>query len=253
MNFIEKHKALLLTSLITGTIVLGMFSLSLKKKAEFISESFYEIEPQTVEELEKLERLKELEARENVNPKTNQAFNEDEEFKEMMRNFKSMNAHQDEDTSEEPEDEASQDASQNSEDVLNSNSSYNSSNNYALKEKERKTFSKANDVLAMHSPKKDDKNSKGNSNSSVSFSLTNRSKVKLPPPVYLCEVGGKIIVNITVNNQGQVTDAYINSSSSSDNQCLIDTALEYAKNARFSSADRKNQIGSITYYFQGKN
>lgn len=252
MNFVEKHKALLITSLITGTLVLAMFSFHIKKKAEYIAESFYEIEPQTIEELEKLEQLKALEEKENATAKTNQAFNEDEEFKQMMRNFKSMNSNPEDNLSEEPK-EPSEDSSENPEDILTSDDdSYGNSKRYALNEKERKTFSKANDVLAMHSPKKEEKNTKGNSNSSVSFSLSKRTKVKLPPPVYLCEVAGKIVVNITVNSQGQVTDTYINSSSSSDNQCLIDTALEYAKNARFSSAERKSQIGSITYYFQGK-
>lgn len=252
MNFVEKHKALLITSLITGTIVLAMFSFHIKKKADFIAESFYEIEPQTIEELEKLEQLKALEDMENATPKTNQAFNEDEEFKQMMRNFKTMNSSPEDDISEQPE-EPSEDSSENPEEVLTSdNNLYGNSKRYALNEKERKTFSKANDVLAMHSPKKEDKNTKGNANSSVSFSLSKRTKVKLPPPVYLCEIAGKIVVNITVNEQGQVIDTYINSSSSSDNQCLIDTALEYAKNARFSSAERKSQIGSITYYFQGK-
>ncbi|MEH6534920.1 MAG: hypothetical protein V7719_00900 [Psychroserpens sp.] len=251
MNFIEKNKALLITSLLTGTIVLALFSFSIKKKAGFITESYYELEPQTIEELKKLELLKALEALENANPKTNQAFNEDEEFKEMMRNFKSMSTQHDDEVSKEPE-ELSKDTSENPEDVMTSNSSSTIAKDYALKEKERNTFSKANDVLAMHSPKKNTKNSKGNSASSVSFSLSNRSKVKLPPPVYLCETAGKIVVNITVNHQGQVTDTYINSSSSSNNQCLIETALEYAKNAVFSSAERKSQIGSITYYFQGK-
>lgn len=252
MNFIEKHKALLITSLITGIIILAMFSFSIRKKAEFIAESFYEIEPQTIEELEKLERLKALEELENKNPKTNQAFNEDEEFKEMMRNFKSMSSHhEDEEVPKEPE-VPSENTSEPQENVITSNSSNTSSTNYALKDKERKSFSKANDVLAMHSPKKEAKNNKGNSSASVSFSLSNRTKVKLPPPVYLCETSGKIVVNITVNHLGQVTDTYINSSSSSTNQCLIDTALEYAKNAVFSRAERKSQIGSITYYFQGK-
>jgi len=250
LNFIEKHKALLLTSLITGTIVLAMFSFSIKQKTQYITESYYEIEPQTIEELEKIERLKALEERENLNPETNQAFNENEEFKEMMRNFKSVNSNP-EDASEKPDD-PSEETSTNPEDVLTSNSSINASKSYALHEKERNSFDKANDVLAMHSPKKNEKNTKGNANSSVSFSLSNRTKVKLPPPIYLCEVEGKIIVNITVNAQGQVTDTYINSSSSNDNQCLIDTALEYAKNALFSDAKRKSQIGSITYYFQGK-
>lgn len=247
MTFFIKHKALLITSLITGTLVLAMFSLHIRKTSDFIAESYYELEPHTIEELEKLELIKALEELENRSKTTNQASNEDEEFKQMMRNFKSMNSNPEDDISE----EVSEDSSENPDDILTSNDSEGNSKRYALNEQERKTFSKANDVLAMHSPKKEEKNKKGNVNSSVSFSLINRTKVKLPPPVYLCDDNGKIVVNITVNENGIVTDAYLNSSSSTTNQCLIDHALEYARSARFSSSERKSQIGSITYYFQG--
>ncbi|MFT4780803.1 MAG: type IV secretory pathway VirB10-like protein [Psychroserpens sp.] len=250
MNFVEKHKALLFTSLITGTIVLGMFNFSLTQKSELITESFYEIEPITEEELKVLqEELKALEAMKQAN--TNEASNEDEAFKEMMRNFKSMsNAPTHEEQTQ--EDDALEDSSQNPEDVLTSASSSQSSKQYALNDKERERFNKTNDILAMHTAKEPDRKTHSNSNSSVSFSLKNREKRRLPPPVYLCETGGKIVVNITVNAQGQVTGPYINSSSSSDNQCLIDTALEYAQNAIFTDANRKSQIGSITYYFKSK-
>jgi hypothetical protein len=64
LNFVEKHKALLFTSLITGTIVLAMFGLSISQKADFITESYYEIEPQTQEEIKAQQELKELEASE---------------------------------------------------------------------------------------------------------------------------------------------------------------------------------------------
>ncbi|WP_052184281.1 hypothetical protein [Psychroserpens sp. Hel_I_66] len=252
MNFVEKHKPLIITFLLSGTIVLALFSFSISKKAEFISESFYEIEPQTEEEIEQQKRLEELEAREQAsNSNTNEAYNEDQEFKEMMRNFKTAsNAPTDDLTEQEVED--MEDASQTNEDVLTSNSSYNASKQYALNAEDKQKFNKANDILKMHSSKKSEKNQRGNANSSVSFSLKDRQKVKLPPPVYLCETSGKIVVNITVNSQGQVTDTYINSSSSSNNQCLIDAAIEYAENAVFSNAERKSQIGSITYYFKGK-
>lgn len=238
-----------MTSLISGTLVLAMFSFHITKNTELIAESYYEVEPQTEEELKELEQLKAIEDLANKNPETNEAFNENEEFKEMMRNFKSVDAYDD---TQDNLNESQEESSSTPEDMLTSNENLGTLKNYALKEQERNSFSKANDVLAMHAPKKEDKNLKSNANSSVSFSLTKRNKVKLEPPIYLCEVGGKIVVNITVNDKGQVTDTYINSSSSSSNQCLIDTALEYAKNAVFSSADRKSQIGSITYYFKGK-
>lgn len=247
MNFLEKHKALLITLLISGTLVLAMFSFHITKNTQFIAESYYELEPQTEEELQALEKLKALEDMANAHPETNEAFNENEEFKEMMRNFKSVDAYDESLDTPEP----SEDMSSNTEEFLTSDSQGSSSKSYALKDNERDSFNKANDILAMQTNKKDVKR-KSNANSSVSFSLSNRDKIKLPPPIYLCEVGGKIVVNITVNANGQVVDTYINSSSSSSNQCLIDTALEYAKNAIFTSANRNEQIGSITYYFKGK-
>ncbi|WP_026754701.1 energy transducer TonB [Sediminibacter sp. Hel_I_10] len=251
MNFIEKHKALLITVLISGTVLMTLFSMRLTKEAEFLAESFYEIEPQTAEELEALEAEKALE---NAKSATNQAFNEDEEFKEMMRNFKTVNTNQVNETKAK-EAPAQEEASETPDNVLTANaSSANASKNYAVKEKERQSFNKAKDILAMHSPEKNKDNSDSNKSSTVSFSLKNRTKVKLPPPVYLCETTGKIVVNITVNADGQVTDTYINSSSSSDNKCLIENALDYAKNALFSQdPNTKSQIGSITYYFIGKN
>lgn len=250
MKILDKHKALLITFLISGTVVLAMFSLQIKKAGEFISESYYEIEPQTIEELKALEE--ELKAAEAAKSTTNEAFNEDQEFKDMMKNFKSM-ASNDIEKATEKHEEISEETSETPDDVITSISDYNSSKAYAVNEKERQSFNKANDILAMHSSKKSDKNSTSNKSSSVTFSLRNRDKVRLDPPIYLCETTGKIVVNITVNSNGLVTDTYINSSSSSNNQCLIDHALEYANKAIFSSdANSKSQIGSITYYFKGK-
>lgn len=251
MNFILKHKALFITILISGTLVMAMFSFHIKKNSLFIAESFYEIEPQTEEELEAIEAQKQLEEQANLNPKTNQAYNEDEAFKEMMRNFKTVNSNDFEEEPTEPTSELESVAT--SQSIITADQYASNSSNYALKETERASFNKANSILQSQTANKDNSDSESNRNSSVSFSLSNRNKVSLPPPVYLCEVTGKIVVNITVNAEGKVTDTYINSNSSSDNECLIDYALQYAQNARFSVADRESQIGSITYYFQGKN
>lgn len=227
-----------------------MFGLHIKKAGEFITESYYEIEPHTIEESQALEE--QLTAKEAANSTTNEAFNEDQEFKEMMRNFKSIASNDFQKTTEELEN-IQEEISETPDEVITSTSNYNSSKAFAVKEKERQSFNKANDILAMHSTNKNNNDTKANRSSSVSFSLRNRDKVKLPPPVYLCEVTGKIVVNITVDSDGLVTDTYINSTSSSDNQCLIDHALEYAQNAIFSSdTSSKSQIGSITYYFKGK-
>lgn len=89
-------------------------------------------------------------------------------------------------------------------------------------------------------------------NSSISFSLRGRNAISIPNPIYTCDLPGKIVVNITVNAEGRVTETSINkASSSTDNKCLTERALEYAKNAVFSQlAGRNEQPGTITYNFK---
>ncbi|NND15137.1 MAG: hypothetical protein HKN89_02290 [Eudoraea sp.] len=88
---------------------------------------------------------------------------------------------------------------------------------------------------------------------SIAFSLVDRQGYHLPPPIYTCIEGGMIVINITVDNRGFVSEASYNSASSNTtNGCLIDNAITYAYKARFSPADKSSQIGTITYIFQGK-
>lgn len=88
---------------------------------------------------------------------------------------------------------------------------------------------------------------------SVSFSLIDRQGYHLPPPIYTCIEGGKIVINIKVDNRGFVIEADYNSASSNtSNGCLIDNAITYAYKARFSPTDKASQIGTITYIFQSK-
>lgn len=88
---------------------------------------------------------------------------------------------------------------------------------------------------------------------SVSYSLVNRNNYKLPPPIYTCIEGGKVVINIVVNELGYVMDANFNErSSNTSNGCLVENAIAYALKSRFNSSDKKSQKGSITYLFQGK-
>lgn len=83
--------------------------------------------------------------------------------------------------------------------------------------------------------------------------MVDRTDEFLPIPIYLCEDGGKIVINITVNELGKVIDTYVNTSSTSTNECLIESALEYAKQAKFNaSPGKKSQLGSITFNFVSK-
>jgi len=233
----DQHKALLITLLISGTVVLSVFNLSLKQQSESMSESYYEIEPEkelTAEDLKVLEALDKLN---NTKAETNKAFNDADQNKHFAQAFKTIAP---------PEDYVPK-SNNTSENLEAARKTYDIPEDSKLNQEELSKFSKVNDLLKkQHS---DSKNSK----SSIRFSLANRKKVHIPIPVYLCETDGKIVVNITVNFRGNVIDAYVNTSSTSNNECLIEHAIDYAKQSQFSAdASKETQIGSITFYFIGK-
>ncbi len=94
----------------------------------------------------------------------------------------------------------------------------------------------------------------GNKNTTISYRLVNRIDMYLPNPVYTCYGSGRIVINIEVDNLGKVKKAsYNKGASTTDNQCLIDTATEYALQAEFTSdSSRSKQLGTITYNFPGQ-
>ncbi len=89
---------------------------------------------------------------------------------------------------------------------------------------------------------------------SISYSLVERRHYSLPVPIYTCIEGGTIVVNILVDNNGNVIAAdYNKKSSSTTNGCLIDNAIAYALKARFDNSTQATpQKGTITYLFQAK-
>lgn len=236
MNLNDQHKALLITLLISGTVVLSVFNLSLKKQSEFASESYYEVEPEkelTEEELKVLEAIDKLN---NAKAETNEAFNEAQQNKHFAQAYKTIAP---------PEDYVPR--STNTSENQIARKTYEIPEDSKLNQEELAKFSKVNDLL------KQQQSEGSNSKSSIRFSLKNRKKIHIPIPVYLCEEDGKIVVNITVNSSGNVIDAYTNTSSTSDNECLIEHALDYAKQSQFSTdTSKETQIGSITFYFIGK-
>lgn len=259
MKLLDKHKALLMTALITGTFVLALFGLSIKSQADQLSESYYELQPEKTPEEKRLEALA---INDQSSESTNKAFNEANEYKEMMKNFKSLSSNDFDKTTKVTETEDVEEVEEVT-DVQNTPTSQDNSVN----EDELSSYSKINKVIAMRSAEKRKSaasngdnssnktgvNSSTNRNSSVSYSLKGRKDEHLPPPVYLCEESGKIVINISVNSSGAVIDTSVNrSASTSTNECLIDSALEYARDARFSSDVSANQIGTITYSFVGK-
>jgi hypothetical protein len=239
LNLSDKHKALLITLLLSGTVILCVFNLSLKTQDELIVESYYEIEPEkelTPEEAKLLEALEKINA---SNAETNSAFNETEKTKHFAQAYQQIAPPEDYVPASSEESDGADDSSNSIDDKKPLKP--------AINKEELSAYSKVNDLL------KKQQNEGVNTKSTISFSLVNRKKIYIPIPVYLCEVDGKIVVNITVDSNGKVIDTYINTSSTSSNECLIEHALQYAKDSRFSADVSKNtQLGSITFSFIGK-
>ncbi len=205
-----------------------------------MAESYYLLEPETPKTPEELEAEKLAEALEKQPSETNKAYNETQEYKKFAEAYQPIAPPKDyvpkpsENMTENENSESgsTETPSEIDEDVLSS-------------------FSSVNEVLNKRKPSQSAQSV--NKNSSMHYSLVNRTHEFLPTPIYLCEEGGKIIINITVNASGLVTDAYVNASTTSKNECLKDHALDYAKEARFSTdVSKPSQIGTITFYFEGK-
>ncbi|WP_138432834.1 hypothetical protein [Winogradskyella algicola] len=243
MKFIEQHKAAIITFLLTGIVVLSMFSIQLKQKGKLITESYYEILPEPKITEEEQELIDALDGK-----STNKAFNEDQEYKDLMRNFKTISANDFERTTKALEDAKASDISE----ETSINKSYANSNAYALNSEETASYKKLQEELNKRLENKKIADEHAKTKSTLTYSLVGRTMQDYDIPRYLCESGGKIVVNIVVNGKGIVTDATINGSSNSSNQCLINRALEYAKETQFDTSSQNKQIGTITFLFRGK-
>lgn len=233
-----------------------LFNFHLSQNMALITESYYELEPeeQIKEELEKQELLP------STSKQTNLAFNETQNLKDLDDDYlDKIKEHYDKYAkSTQTEDNTQKDI----EALKNQESENTESDDEAVS-----TYNKINSLLASKAKNQKSTASKGdnsseeisitkgaNKNSTMSYSLVGRTHQFLPTPIYLCEKGGIITISITVNAQGKVTHTSVNGSSTSSNECLIDHAIEYARNARFSEDPSKDsQIGTISFNFIGKN
>jgi len=84
------------------------------------------------------------------------------------------------------------------------------------------------------------------------FSLTGRKlgPEGLPRPIYSVQEEGVIVVDITVDKDGNVILAKIGKGTTIDNATLRQSALEAAKKAKFNTiSGNENQSGKITYRY----
>ncbi|GAB5398741.1 MAG: hypothetical protein Aureis2KO_03260 [Aureisphaera sp.] len=235
MNFNYSYRAFLITSLLVGNLVLLMVSVKLNKE-EPIEESAMPVE--YAEEL--LEEDLAVVSTENMEIETHSAYNEAEKFIEELENERNAEEVDISDPSE----------------SQNNLSDGSNSNDVALSEA-KDHLQKVKERLA-NKPEKNTTQASAtgiNRKTTISYLLNGRKALSLRNPVYTCDSGGAVVINIEVNALGKVIKASFNkASSTTTNGCLIESALEYANKASFTTkADKPKQMGTITYVFPGQN
>ena len=144
---------------------------------------------------------------------------------------------------------AEKELSESSKDFLSSDTGYEAS----LKELAKKREEKKQLLGEKEAQKKEFTNNLAKRKTSVSYSLVGRNNYRLPPPIYTCIEGGKVVINIQVDALGNVIEADFNAKSSgTSNGCLVDNAIAYALKAKFDASGKAIQKGTITYLFQSK-
>lgn len=239
MDFFDRHKALIITLLLFGILILGLVNFNLSNSNRKARELLVDLDNFRTEEKAQEEPQQEQEEQEpqpqQASPATHRAYNESEQarnqnFDQQLNEIFERNSASREETSE--------------------TESTSSSGNLNLPSSRKQQPQQRSD--GNNSSDQTSTRSGGLENSSITFSLVGRSAVFIPNPIYTCDVAGKVVVNITVNSQGRVVSTSINKgSSTSSNECLIQNALDYAGRAVFSDlAGRNSQPGTITYHFQ---
>lgn len=240
MNFSYSYKAFLITSLLTGSLVLFLFSVKLSKQKEESNKDIYDVLVAPEEVLPEDKELAKV-TPEKVKIETNRAYNEAEKFISSVENENKEIT------------ETTQGKLQEMSDAMEeSNNSNGDSEKSITKKPEKKTKSE-------FSNSESDKEGQavvkgGNRNTTISYQLVNRQDIDLPNPVYTCYGSGKVVINVEVNDLGKVVkSSYNKTASTTSNQCLIDAASEYSQQARFNTdASRAKQLGTISFNFPGQ-
>lgn len=239
MNFNYSYRAFLITSLLTGCLVLFLYSMKLSKERVDTTQETYDVEMAS-EELLPEKEIAAL-APEKVKIETNRAYNEAEKFISSVEN---ENLEETETT--EGKLQAMNEAieeSQKSDNGIGTTFT-------PKKKKDKKTnFSNSDSGKNNEAVVKS-----GNRNTTISYQLVNRDDIDLPNPVYTCYGSGKVVINVEVNDLGKVVkNNYNSAASTTSNECLIDAALEYSSQARFTTdASKPRQLGTITFNFPGQ-
>ena len=242
MNLNRQQLSLLITFFSMSIVVLGLYNIHLsghQEEDEYVVELIMDEEllEELIKEEEKL--LEELQKQDPI--KSHMAYNETAKPSygnpEPLKTLEEILAEKAASESDEISDYSSVDSA------------------YAAKVKElAKQREEIKQLLGEREAQKEERtNNLAARRTSVSYSLVGRNNYELPPPIYTCIEGGKVVINIVVDDIGNVTDASFNEKSSgTSNGCLVDNAITYALKAKFNTSTKATQKGTVTYLFQSK-
>lgn len=245
LDYIERHKIGILTTIIIHLFLLVLFmaiqfgSLKAKKQKQEVLIDF--VDPQIMEkaidqkkeEIKKTaqqELMKDLKNQEQVgrNIAVNQAdADAKKSIDEMVKDIKGeLNIHD-----------------QKANDAINPQPKAED-----LKKKEPEVTSRKKDYV---------ENSRGERTfykgpTTITYYLEGRMHVYIPVPVYQCQGGGKVVMDIQVNKSGYVVSANVNKSESRYSEaCIAEAATRAALTTRFNSVSSGSdkQQGRISYIF----
>lgn len=85
----------------------------------------------------------------------------------------------------------------------------------------------------------------------ITYAMDDKRKAKyIDRPIYLCQGGGTVVIQISIDQEGNVLEAKVVSTTTSE-ECIASTALESARNFVFQSNynSPRRVDGTITYIF----
>lgn len=91
-----------------------------------------------------------------------------------------------------------------------------------------------------------------NVNTDIKKNLSTRKILERPSPEYNCNEQGLVVIQITVNRQGNVTEAFYSKGTTNTAKCLLDACIEVALKTKYEVNENapEKQIGYLSYNFR---
>lgn len=85
----------------------------------------------------------------------------------------------------------------------------------------------------------------------IKYNMEGRKITYIMTPAYTCVNGGTVVVDITVSSSGRVIEAVVNDKESTAtlDDCLVENALKYSKEAVFDISSEFKQKGTISFTY----